>query len=157
MPFPTATTRRATRRDRPLAVTLLPGSRALTAESFALQVDALRSLPADMRPDIFLAVAGSVSVDELGEPYQAQRTPMLSAEPSDLGELSDGDLTIHMAAGQRDGQHCWPCGPSTVTGRNGNGAGAWSWASQLSPSSMPATAAPASPMSRCCLAKPARW
>ncbi len=91
------------RRTRPLAVTLLPGSRALTAESFALQVDALRSLPADMRPDIFLAVAGSVSVDELARHTKLKRTPMLSAEPSDLGELSDGDLTIHMARGSAMG------------------------------------------------------
>lgn len=87
------------RRSRALAVTLLPGSRALTSESFALQVDALRSLPAEMRPDVFLAVAGSVSVDELARKTGLKRTPMLSAEPSDLGELSDGDLTIHMARG----------------------------------------------------------
>ena len=89
----------AARRTRPLAVTLLPGSRALTAESFALQVDALRSLPAAMRPDMFLAVAGSVNVDELARKTGLKRTSMLSAEPSDLGELSDGDLTIHMARG----------------------------------------------------------
>ncbi len=87
------------RRNRPLAVTLLPGSRALTSESFALQVDALRSLPAELRPDVFLAVAGSVSVDELARKTGLKRTPMLSVEPSDLGELSDGDLTIHMARG----------------------------------------------------------
>ena len=87
------------RRNRPLAVTLLPGSRALTSESFALQVDALRSLPAELRPDIFLAVAGSVSVDELARQTGLKRTPMLSVEPSDLGELSDGELTIHMARG----------------------------------------------------------
>lgn len=87
------------RRNRALAVTLLPGSRALTSESFALQVDALRSLAAEMRPDIFLAVAGSVSVDELARQTGLKRMPILSVEPSDLGELSDGDLTIHMARG----------------------------------------------------------
>jgi uncharacterized protein (TIGR03492 family) len=87
------------RRSRPLAVTLLPGSRALTSESFALQVDALRSLPAELRPDVFLAVAGSVNVDELARQAGLKRTPMLSVEPSDLGELSDGELTIHMARG----------------------------------------------------------
>jgi uncharacterized protein (TIGR03492 family) len=80
-------------------VTLLPGSRALTSESFALQVDALRSLPAELRPDVFLAVAGSVSVDDLARQTGLKRTPMLSIEPSDLGELSDGELTIHMARG----------------------------------------------------------
>ena len=87
------------RRQRPLAVTLLPGSRALTAESFALQVDALRTLPADLRPDAFLAVAGSVSVDDLAKKAGLKRTSLLSAEASDLGELSDGELTIHMARG----------------------------------------------------------
>ena len=87
------------RRSRPLAVTLLPGSRALTAESFALQVDALRSLPAEMRPDAFLAVAGSISVEELAKKAGLKRTSMLSVEAADLGELSDGDLTIHMARG----------------------------------------------------------
>ena len=87
------------RRQRPLAVTLLPGSRALTAESFALQVAALRTLPAELRPDVFLAVAGSVSVDELARKAGLKRTTMLSVESADLGELSDGDLTIHMARG----------------------------------------------------------
>jgi len=87
------------RRKHALAVTLLPGSRALTSESFALQVDALRTLPAELRPDVFLAVAGSVGVDDLAKKAGLKRTSMLSAEPSDLGELSDGDLTIHMARG----------------------------------------------------------
>ena len=87
------------RRQRPLAVTLLPGSRALTAESFALQIAALRTLPTELRPDVFLAVAGSVSVDELAKKAGLKRTTMLSVESADLGELSDGDLTIHMARG----------------------------------------------------------
>ncbi|KRA56014.1 hypothetical protein [Devosia sp. Root635] len=87
------------RRQRPLAVTLLPGSRALTGESFALQVNALRSLPAELRPDMFLAVAGSISVDDLAKKAGLKRTTMLSVESADLGELSDGDMTIHMARG----------------------------------------------------------
>ena len=91
------------RRNKAKAVTLLPGSRALTAESFELQVNALRSLPADLRPDVFLAVAGSVNVDELAKKTGLKRTSMLSAEPGDLGELSDGDLTIHMARGSAMG------------------------------------------------------
>lgn len=89
----------SSRRSRPMAVTLLPGSRALTAESFALQVDALRTLPTELRPDVFLAVAGSINVDDLARKTGLKRTSMLSVEPGDLGELSDGDLTIHMARG----------------------------------------------------------
>jgi uncharacterized protein (TIGR03492 family) len=91
------------RRRHRLAVTLLPGSRAFTAESFALQVAALRMLPADLRPDIFLAIAGSISVDDLAREARLERTPMLSAEAADLGELSDGQLTIHMARGRAMG------------------------------------------------------
>ncbi|HEY0031659.1 MAG TPA: hypothetical protein VGB81_00180 [Devosia sp.] len=87
------------RRTHPLAVTLLPGSRALTAESFALQIAALRRLSRELRPDIFLAVASTVQVDDLTRQAGLQRTPRLSAESGDLGELTDGDLTIHMARG----------------------------------------------------------
>jgi uncharacterized protein (TIGR03492 family) len=93
----------ATRRTQPKAVTLLPGSRALTGESFALQIGALRTLAADLRPDIFLAVAGGVKVDDLARQAGLQRTAMLSAESSDLGQLSDGELTIHMARGSAMG------------------------------------------------------
>jgi uncharacterized protein (TIGR03492 family) len=89
----------ASRRSRPLGLTLLPGSRALTAESFALQIQSLRLLPPEVQPDVFLAVAGSVNVDELARAASLSRTPMLSAEPADLGQLSDGKLTVHMARG----------------------------------------------------------
>lgn len=93
----------AARRTRAKAITLLPGSRALTSESFALQVAALRTLPAALRPDVFVAVAGSVNVEDMARQSGLKRTAMLSAEPGDLGELSDGDLTIHMARGSAMG------------------------------------------------------
>ena len=93
----------AARRSRPFAVTLLPGSRALTAESFLLQVKALRALPQEGRPDVFLAVAGSVNVEELVRQTGLGRSPMLSAESDDLGTLTDGDLTVHMARGSAMG------------------------------------------------------
>lgn len=87
------------RRSRPLAVTLLPGSRGPTRDNFALQVKALRLLPDDLLPDIFLAVAGEVDIGELAKLSGLPRTLMLSAESADLGTLSDGRLTIHMARG----------------------------------------------------------
>lgn len=87
------------RRTREQAVTLLPGSRALTAESFELQIDALRSLPPELQPDVFLAVASGISIDELARKTGLRRTSMLSAESDDLGDLSDGTLTVHMARG----------------------------------------------------------
>jgi uncharacterized protein (TIGR03492 family) len=95
--IPTGSYDAAARRKRPLGVTLLPGSRALTAESFALQVAALRLIPEDHRPDIFLAVAGSLNV--LAKAASLHRTALLSSESDDLGELSDGNLTVHMARG----------------------------------------------------------
>lgn len=87
------------RRRAPLAVTLLPGSRALTAESFALQIGALRLIPDEERPDVFLAVAGSVNVEDLAKAASLRRTALLSTDSDDLGELSDGNLTVHMARG----------------------------------------------------------
>lgn len=87
------------RRTHPLGITLLPGSRALTGESFALQIAALRRIEESLRPDIFLAVAGSVSVEELARASGLQRSPILSSEPGDLGTLTDGTLTVHMARG----------------------------------------------------------
>jgi uncharacterized protein (TIGR03492 family) len=93
----------AARRQHALAVTLLPGSRALTAESFAIQTAGLRLLPAELRPDIFLAVAGNVQVKELGAAAGLSRAPMLSAEPDDLGVLTDGTLNVHMARGRAMG------------------------------------------------------
>mgnify|MGYP000173506789 CR=1 FL=1 len=93
----------ACRRRQRLAVTLLPGSRGLTAESFELQIDALRSLPEELRPDIFLAVAGGINIDDLAKKAGLRRTHMLSAESDDLGELSDGSLSVHMARGRAMG------------------------------------------------------
>jgi uncharacterized protein (TIGR03492 family) len=91
------------RLTRALAITLLPGSRALTAESFALQVAAIRLLDEALRPEIFLAVAGSVNVEELARKTGLKRSSMLSAEPGDLGDLTDGSLTVHMARGNAMG------------------------------------------------------
>ncbi|WP_127752168.1 MULTISPECIES: hypothetical protein [unclassified Devosia] len=89
----------AARRTRPLAVTLLPGSRQLTPESFALQVAALRTLPEALRPDVFLAVAGSVNIDELARAADLGRIGLHSHEANDLGTLGQEGLTIHLARG----------------------------------------------------------
>ena len=93
----------ASRRTRELAVTLLPGSRALTGESFSLQIEALKRVPEERRPDIFLAVAGSVNVEDLARAAGLTRVPMLSSEPDDLGTLSGNGLTVHMARGRAMG------------------------------------------------------
>ncbi len=91
------------RRTRPLAVTLLPGSRGETVGNFARQMTALRQLPAEALPDIFVAVAGDVSVEDLAEAGKLNRGHMLSTEGDDLGDLSDGKITAHLLRGRAMG------------------------------------------------------
>lgn len=87
------------RRQRPTAVTLLPGSRAGNTDNFALQIAALRALPPEETPDIFLAVAGSTSIDDLARAAGLHRSGLLTGQSADLSTLRDGQLTIHMARG----------------------------------------------------------
>lgn len=87
------------RRRAVRAITLLPGSRQFTAESFALQIAALRLLPPDQRPDIFLAVAGSVDPSDLGRAAGLDYSGPMTHEAGDLGVLSDATLTVHLARG----------------------------------------------------------
>jgi len=76
-------------RTRPLAVTLLPGSREQTAQNFALQLEAIRRLPEALQPDVFLALAGGV------DPVELARAAGLTW--TGLGYT--GDITIHAARG----------------------------------------------------------
>ena len=101
--IPTGDFNAAARRIRPLAVTLLPGSRGETSKNFARKVAALRLLPDDSIPDIFLAVAGDLSVDDLSSAAGLRRTHLLSSESDDLGTLTDGKLTVHMLRGSAMG------------------------------------------------------
>lgn len=89
----------ASRRERPNAVTLLPGSRAGNNDSFALQIEALRALAPEERPDIFLAVAGSTPIDDLARAARLHRSGLLTGQSADLSTLRDEGLTIHMARG----------------------------------------------------------
>jgi uncharacterized protein (TIGR03492 family) len=93
----------AARRRHPLAVALLPGSRALTGESFALQIDALRGVPEALRPDIFVAVAGNVAVEDLAKAAKLVREPVLGTDPDDLGVVGDGTMRVHLARGRAMG------------------------------------------------------
>jgi uncharacterized protein (TIGR03492 family) len=79
----------ASLRTKPLAVTLLPGSRDLTAANFALMADGLRHLPAEVQPDIFLALAGGIDPEDLAR----------AASLTWTGLGFTGDLTIHAARG----------------------------------------------------------
>ena len=89
----------AGRRRHSLAVTLLPGSRATTAGSLALQVAALRLLPDDLRPDVFVAVAGGVDVEALAAATGLNKLEPQSGEPADLGRLEGQGLVLHLATG----------------------------------------------------------
>jgi uncharacterized protein (TIGR03492 family) len=89
----------AARRRRPTAVTLLPGSRQFTAESFALQVAALRRLPAEICPDVFLAAAGGVSLPALADAAGLTLAPAATAEPGDAGTLAGDGLVVHVGRG----------------------------------------------------------
>ncbi len=101
--IPTGDFDAASRRTKPVAVTLLPGSRGETSANFARQIAALRLLPQNAVPDIFLAVAGDLSVDDLSSAAGLRRTHLLSSESDDLGTLTDGKLTIHMLRGSAMG------------------------------------------------------
>lgn len=89
----------AARRQRRRAVTLLPGSRQWVGESFALQVEALRSLADDDRPDVFLALAGGVEPAELARESGMTYRPGSGREADDRGVLGDDALTVHVAQG----------------------------------------------------------
>ena len=91
--------RPASRRRKSHAVTLLPGSRALTAESFALQVEALRRLSDEILPDVFAAIAGSVDVLTLARAAGLERQGPMTGDAGDLGTLFDARLKIHLASG----------------------------------------------------------
>jgi uncharacterized protein (TIGR03492 family) len=87
------------RRLRLQAVTLLPGSRETTAANFALQVDAITQLPAELRPDVFVAVAEGITPEQLGEAANMFVHPPPRPGSADLGRLSGRGLHINLARG----------------------------------------------------------
>jgi uncharacterized protein (TIGR03492 family) len=89
----------AGRRSRPLAVTLLPGSRDQTAENFALQVEALGELPEAQRPDVFAAVAEGIDVASLAQAAGLAVTLPTMQDAADLGTLTGRGLAIHLSRG----------------------------------------------------------
>jgi uncharacterized protein (TIGR03492 family) len=88
----------AAHRRRPQAVALLPGSREQTPANLALQVAALRLLPEELLPDLFLGLAGGVDPAGLAGAAGMSWTPSTDGG-ADAGNLTDGRLTIHLARG----------------------------------------------------------
>jgi uncharacterized protein (TIGR03492 family) len=80
-------------------VALLPGSRQFTTESFALQVEALSLVTPTKRPDVFLALAGTVALEELARAAHLTVRPPTTAETADGGTLVGDGLTVQVARG----------------------------------------------------------
>jgi uncharacterized protein (TIGR03492 family) len=76
-------------RSRPLALALLPGSRAETAANFALQIEALRRLPKELMPDLFLALAPGLDSEPLAK--------AAGLRASD--DTMTGDVTVRIVRG----------------------------------------------------------
>lgn len=84
--------------DREFTLSLFPGSRKTTAINLRFQIDALKRLPNELIPDIFVAVARDISVDELTNVTQMKYFEATTNNPSDLGFLSDGKLKLHLTS-----------------------------------------------------------
>jgi uncharacterized protein (TIGR03492 family) len=97
--IPRDTYNAALRRRRYAAVALLPGSRQFTTESFVLQTEALSLVTPAKRPDIFLALAGTVSLDALAEAASMEVRPPSLRDAAAIGTLVGQGLTIHVARG----------------------------------------------------------
>ena len=89
----------AARRERDLAITLMPGSREWTGDSLALQIAALTRLPVDLKCDVYLALAGGLDPRQLAAEVNFIYTRPKSGEESDAGTLRSDGLVIHMARG----------------------------------------------------------
>ena len=89
----------ARKRKRPHAITLLPGSRAWTGEALKLQLEAIKRVPEEMQPDIFVAVAGGLDITDLATDTGLTHKPSKTKNPADLGQLVGDGLTLHLATG----------------------------------------------------------
>ena len=80
----------AARRRNPVAITVLPGSRAHNVENFKLQLAALRLLPEIAQIDLFMPLARAEDAARLASATGLQNTG---------DTLTDGRITINWAAG----------------------------------------------------------
>lgn len=80
------------------AIAILPGSRAALVENFARQVEALRRVPGIEGIDLFANLARPADAAELAQVAGLRLIPGTGRD-ADLGVLTDGRLTIHLATG----------------------------------------------------------
>lgn len=95
--IPFGTYEPASRRRHAQAVALLPGSRSTALEHFETQIAALRQLPKEKLPDVFVALAPEIEPEALAR--AAGLTWSGAGEGADIGTLADDALTLHLSAG----------------------------------------------------------
>ena len=86
------------RRKNKLLLALLPGSRKTTAKNLKFQIEAIKKLPKKLYPDIFVAVAGGISLEELAKETSMTYHQAKTDNKSDLGSLSDGELSLNLTS-----------------------------------------------------------
>ncbi len=84
--------------DKKFTLSLFPGSRKTTAINLKFQTEALKRLPKELVPDIFVAVARDISVDELTKVTGMKYFKATTKNLSDLGYLSDGEIKLHLTS-----------------------------------------------------------
>jgi len=89
----------APKRAHELVLVILPGSRAVASRQFAIQADAVRVLPLDLMPDVFVALAPGIEPEMLAEAAGLHWHPPTSEKGADLGRLVGGELVFHLARG----------------------------------------------------------
>jgi uncharacterized protein (TIGR03492 family) len=95
--IPFGTYEPASRRRHAQAVAILPGSRSTALEHFETQIAALRQLPKENLPDVFVALAPEIEPEALAR--AGGLTWSGAGEGADIGTLVGDALTLHLSAG----------------------------------------------------------
>jgi len=85
-------------RKNKLLLALLPGSRKTTAKNLKFQIEAIKKLPKKHYPDIFVAVAGGISLEDLAKETSMTYHRAKTDHKSDLGSLSDSELSLNLTS-----------------------------------------------------------
>lgn len=87
------------RRQHPLAVLLLPGSRQTAPANLSLQLQAIALMPAPAALDIFVAVAPGLDPDDLANATGTEFTPSAQSQSAELGALEWQGLQVRLVRG----------------------------------------------------------
>lgn len=86
-------------RAHELALAILPGSRAVAPHQFSVQAAAVRLLPPELMPDMFVALAPGIEPEMLAAAAGLHWKPPTSENEADLGRLIGHGLEFHLARG----------------------------------------------------------